>query len=182
MKSHLNIQSILKKITAFQSEEAYSRWIQVFWLLWCSDHICWIFCRKYFFKRNFWFIVKLKIYRKHIFHNCHRFQIQIVFHIHCIYITVCSLPLLTSFLHLLIQFNASMFIDTDQRNVKHTNTEKKVDAGCWKTNFTCFRCQRDTGWVIDKYRFTKILSKYMLRYLKKKIVFVQIHHVHISYW
>ena len=47
MKYHLNIQSILK-ITAFQNEEVYSSWNQVFWFLWCSDQHCWIFCRKYY--------------------------------------------------------------------------------------------------------------------------------------
>ena len=140
MKSHLNIQSTLK-ITAFQSEEVYWSWNQVFWFLWCSDKLCWIFCKNCIYMKFSPFSVLLSnisITECIYFHNCHKFQIQKVFFIKIAdNDSVCPPPFWHQFLHLLIQFIASMFIDTDRKTVKHANTEKSW-RGVSKDQFYMF--------------------------------------------
>ena len=48
------------------------------------------------------------------------------FYINCTDDTVCPPPFWHQFLHLMVQIDTSMFIDTDRKTVKHTNTEKKL--------------------------------------------------------
>ena len=128
MKYHLNIQCI-KQITACQSEKVYSSWNQVFLFLWCSDQHCWMICRKYYLHvfSPFSFLLSNLSITECIFNiivTSFKSR-QFLYQLHIWY---CMFPLPPpfwhQFLHLMIQFDTSMFIDTDRKTVKHTNTEK----------------------------------------------------------
>ena len=89
----------------------------------------------------FCFIVKSKHYRMHFLHNCHKFQIKTVFisiaHMILYVSSSPPPPFWHQFLHLMIQIDTSMFIDTDRKTVKHTNTEKSW-RGMSKDKFYMF--------------------------------------------
>ena len=141
MKYHLNIQSI-KKITAFQNEEVYSSWNQVFWFLWCPDQHCWIFNRKYYLHIFSPFSVLLSnlsitecIFNIIVTSFKSR---QFLYQLHIWYCMFAPHPpFWHQFLHLMIQFDTSMFINTDRKTVKHTNTEKSW-RGMSKDKFYMF--------------------------------------------
>ena len=168
MKYHLNIQSI-KKITAFQNEEVYSSWNQVFWFLWCSDQHCWIFCRKYYLHVFSPFSVLLSnlsitecIFNIIVTSFKSR---QFLYQLHIWYCMFPSSPPPSGINFCILWYKLILpCLSTLTERLLSIQILKKVDAVCRKTNFTCFRCRTDAGWVIDKYRLTAISSKYMLRY------------------